>query len=85
MNLFNLQKRNLVPKCKDLLEVFGAVKVNGYKCPLCGKYPDDYEVTYVCDGETNPQKFNEIVGCNMDGNYWDWDELHCCNNCGTKY
>lgn len=77
----------LTPKCNDLYALLGAVKGNDYSCPKCGKQEDDYDLSegYDVDGEHYPKNYNESRGSTIDGNYWDWDEVHCCTECGTKY
>lgn len=72
-----------VPKCNDFASL-GIVKAKEYSCPNCGEMNDD-EDGYEINGETYPKWFNESKGSTLDGNYWDWDEVHCCKKCKTKY
>ena len=91
MNTADLERKikglPLVPKCNDLYALLGAVKGDNYSCPKCGKQEDDYDFSegYDVDGEHYPKSFNENKGSTIDGNYWDWDEVHCCTNCKTIY
>lgn len=39
----------------------------------------------VVDGENYPKCYNESKGSTIDGDYWDWDEVHICSECKTKY
>ena len=75
-----------LPKCKDFM-LLGVVKGNEYSCPKCGKQEDEYDINegYDVDGEHYPQQFNESRGSTIDGNYWYWDEVHCCTKCKIKY
>jgi hypothetical protein len=41
---------------------------------------DQYEV----NKEQYPKCFNESKGYNDDGT-WDWEEVHCYEDCETKY
>lgn len=55
-----------------------------YNCPHCGaSYPE--EDVYNIDGEIYPQCYNEYLSSDMDGTIHDWDEVHCCPKCKTKY
>jgi len=76
-----------MPKCNDLYILLGAVKGKEYSCPKCGKQEDDYDMSegYNVDGENYPKCYNESKGGTIDGNYWDWDEVHVCSECNTKY
>ena len=59
-------------------------QVKDYKCPKCGTRFNDDE-SYVVDNIEYPQIFDEYTGWDMDGSIHDWSELHCCENCGTKF
>lgn len=74
-----------IPKSNDLYTLLGAVKVKDSKCPNCGESHNDNEVGYEVDNNQYPKYFNESKGSTMDGFYWDWDEVHCCENCEIKY
>lgn len=74
-----------IPKCNDLYTLLGAVKVKDYKCPNCGKWYNDNDEQYEVNNEQYPKCFNESKGYTMDGSYWDWEEVHCCEDCETKY
>ena len=74
-----------LPKCEDLHASFSAVKGEGYSCPKCKTTHNDTVEKYDVDDESYPKCFNESKGYTMDGSYWDWDEIHCCEECGTKY
>ena len=76
-----------IPKCNDLYTLLGAVKGKEYSCPNCGKQEDDYDMNggYDVDGENYPKCYNERKGSTIDGNYLDWDEVHVCSGCKTKY
>lgn len=69
---------------KDLMRMFGALFSKNYKCPKCGSVNNN-EDSYQVKKEIYPKLFNERKGYNLDGNYHDWDELHCCKKCKTKY
>lgn len=56
-----------------------------YECPKCGQSHNDTEEGYVIDGIQYPIRTNESRGSTIDGNYWDWDEEHKCEECGTLY
>ncbi|MFW6243135.1 MAG: hypothetical protein ACOC2W_03155, partial [bacterium] len=62
----------------------GAVrsKPNKYSCPSCDKIPTDDD--YMINGIKYPIILNENEGGDMDGSYYNWDEIHICG-CGTKY
>ncbi len=79
-----LKGTNPMPKCKDLYKLLGAVKSKKYSCPNCGAVHNDSTETYVVNNKY-PKRFNESKGLTMDGSYWDWDEVHCCEDCETKY
>jgi len=87
--MLNLERKikglPLVPKCNDLYTLLKAVKVKDYKCPKCGKYHNDNDGGYEVDKVKYPIYYNESKGGTMDGNYWDWDEVHCCEECNSKY
>lgn len=87
MNTGNLYNRIMHKQTKydDLSALLGAVKSDDYCCPKCGKQEDECEGEYEVDGENYPKYFNESRGSTMNGNYWDWDEVHHCTGCGTKY
>lgn len=72
-----------LPNC-NIEQSFGAIKSKNYECPNCGQDHDDSE-EYKIDGVTYPKCFNESKGSTIDGNYWDWDELHCCEKCKTLF
>lgn len=74
-----------VPFCDDIGGTYGAVPANGYSCPKCGEYGKDDMDGYDVDGEHYPKYFNEYKGSTMDGNYHNWDELHCCEECKIKF
>ena len=74
-----------LPKCNDLYALLGAVTAKEYSCPKCGKQEDEYDDGYEVDNEKYPKCYNENKGSTIDGNYWDWDEVHHCTGCGTKY
>jgi|TARA_R110000851_G_scaffold85152_3_gene185339 hypothetical protein len=74
-----------MPECDDLHTLLGAVKGKEYSCPNCGVSYNDTTETYMTNNERYPKCFNESKGYTMDGSYWDWDEVHCCENCETKY
>lgn len=72
---------------KDLSNIPDA---KDYACPICGYYPDatlteDDDKKYEVDGEIYPQFYNEHLSSDMDGTIHDWDEVHCCPKCKTKY
>lgn len=77
----------LTPKCNDLHALLGAVKAKEYSCPNCGKEEEDYDEKYgyEVDGEQYPKYFNEGMHSTIDGDFWTWDEVHCCTVCKTKY
>ena len=54
------------------------------ECPNCGEEIKN-ENYYEVDGEVYPKWYNEDRGSTTLGDYWDWDEVHCCTNCKTKY
>lgn len=56
-----------------------------YSCPNCGKIHNDFDETYTVNNETYPKRYNHRKGYTLDGEYHDWDELHCCEECETKY
>lgn len=71
---------------KDLSDIPNATK--DYRCPNCGSYPEavtEDDETYEVDGEEYPQFYNEYLHSDMDGTIHDWDEVHCCPKCKTKY
>lgn len=74
-------------KYNDLYLLLGAVKANEYSCPKCGKQEDNYDMSdgYYVDGENYPKFYNKKEGSTIDGNYLDWDEVHVCSECKTKY
>ena len=74
-----------MPKCNDFYTLLGAVKGKEYSCPNCGTDHNDTNETYEVNNEEYPKCFNESKGSTMDGSYWDWDEVHCCEDCETKY
>jgi hypothetical protein len=59
--------------------------IDDYKCPCCGKDMTEFESGYEVDCIKYPIRFNEIKGSNMDGNYWDWEEMHVCPICNTEF
>lgn len=73
----------------NLTEKFNAVKTKeySYNCPNCADENDNYDLSegYNVDGENYPKYFNTRRGSNIDGNYHDWEELHCCRKCHTLY
>lgn len=56
-----------------------------YSCPNCGTSHNDAEDGYTVDGIQYPITTNESRGSDMDGSYWNWDEEHKCEQCGTLY
>ena len=72
---------NNYPKCKTAYWDMPT----GEKCPNCGKRHNDNDEQYEVNNEQYPKYFNESKGATMDGSYWDWDEVHCCEDCETKY
>lgn len=88
MNIADLSNlisgKPLTPRCKDFYGRFGAFLAKDFSCPNCG-HMEEFEDTYKVNGNVYPLDFNESRGSTMDGNYWDWDELHCCSECFTMY
>jgi|GEM_PF-2993483 hypothetical protein len=74
-----------MPNCNDFYTLLGAAKGKEYSCPNCGTVHNDTTETYVVNNEQYPKCFNESKGSTLDGSYWDWDEVHCCEDCETKY
>lgn len=56
-----------------------------YKCPNCGLWHNDDPDGYLVDDIVYPKVFDEFQSSDMDGPIWDWSEMHCCENCGTKF
>lgn len=75
----------IIPKCNDLYLLLGAVKAKEYSCPNCDTTYDYDSEFYVVNNETYPKIFNETKGYTLDGDFWNWDEVHCCQDCETKY
>jgi hypothetical protein len=70
-----------MPKCNDLYTLLGAVNVKDYKCPNCGKLNNDDQ--YEVNKEQYPNVLMKAKAINME--HWDWEEVHCCEDCETKY
>ena len=90
MNIADLYNKinglSLTPKCNDLYALLGAVKAKEYSCPNCDEQWDGYdEEPYDVNEEQYPKIYNENRGSTIDGNYWDWDEVHRCKKCETIY
>lgn len=60
-------------------------RVRDYNCPKCGKWHNDSDEGYVIDNVKYPIITNESKGSTLDGNYWDWEEEHKCEECGTVF
>lgn len=73
------------PICKNITEEYGAIRVGIGFCPRCEEPHNDGEEPYWVEGVRYPKCFNETKGHTDWGQYHDWDELHCCEDCGTKY
>ena len=75
-----------MPKC-DNFKSLGAVRGYKYGCPKCMEQEDYYDIRdgYYVNGENYPKYYNESKGHTIEGDYWDWDELHVCKSCKTKY
>jgi hypothetical protein len=55
-------------------------------CPKCGTEPNDFDGEYFrVNGYDWPAYLNVVSGSNGMGDYKDWDEVHCCNECQTIY
>ena len=59
------------------------IESDNYHCPSCGQAPSDQD--YEVNDELYPKCFNGRKGTNLEGDYWDWDEVHCCENCATLF
>lgn len=68
------------PKCNNFYKEFGAIKAKEYCCPNCNEEPD--VEGYIVDGKEYPKFYNENKSY---GDSWDWDEVHCCENCKTVF
>lgn len=66
-------------------EILDITKSKDYDCPNCGQQHNDSDYGYIVNSIEYPKRLNERKGYTLDGNYWDWDEVHCCEECGTKY
>lgn len=82
MNIF---KREKAPRCEDISKSHDAIrnKMFEYSCPKCDEEPP--EEFYDVKGVTYPLVFNEQKGSTIDGNFWDWDEVHYCKKCDCKF
>ena len=74
-----------MPNSNDFYTLLGVAKGKEYSCPNCGTVHNDTTETYVVNNEQYPKCFNESKGSTLDGSQWDWDEVHCCEDCETKY
>lgn len=84
--LFNYLFGPKVPKCKSLESEFGAIEVKDGLCPHCYEpHNDDDGRLYDVDGIKYPKCFNQRKGYTLGGDFNDWDEMHCCEECGTKF
>lgn len=72
--------------CLEKKDLSNLPLAKNYACPKCGtNYPEDIEEGYEIDGENYPQMYNEYLSATEDGTIHDWDEVHCCPKCKTKY
>lgn len=78
---------NIIQECSNISEKYNAIRVYNYSCPNCDNTEDNYDLSvgYFIGLDNYPKMFNERKGSTYDGNYWDWDELHCCTKCKRKY
>ena len=68
---------------KDLSSI---VHSKDYRCPNCGTEPPEvYDELYVVGGKQWPECYNEYLFSTDDGTTHDWDEVHCCPKCKTKF
>lgn len=65
----------------DLYE--GAIEAESPECPNCGHTTDDWP--YHLDGERWPKITDEYKGYNGWNDTHDWNEIHKCVECRTKY
>jgi hypothetical protein len=65
----------------DLYE--GAIYTEELECPKCGLSMDDWP--YEFDGEKYPKIVNERKYYTGWNDMHDWDEIHKCTECDTKY
>lgn len=56
-----------------------------FRCPNCGEEPPEYDDLYEVDGHQYPELYNEYLLSTDDGTIHDWDEVHCCPKCKTKF
>ena len=57
---------------------------NDYNCPKCGE-PHKDDSPYYADGVRYPIITNETWGSTLDGDYWNWEEVHRCKECNTLF
>ena len=69
----------------ELYTLLGVVKGKNSSCPNCGTIHNDNELGYEVNNKQYPKRNNKSEGADLDGNYFDWDELHCCEDCETEY
>lgn len=72
-------------KPNELYTLLGVVKGKNYSCPGCGTIHNDSDGGYEVNNKQYPKANNKSEGYTLDGNYLDWDELHCCEDCETEY
>lgn len=56
-----------------------------YNCPKCDKPHNDWDLIYIVNGVEYPKRYNHSTGHTLDGNYHDWKETHCCEDCETEF
>lgn len=61
-----------------------ATAIDGYKCPYC-ENDNNNDEKYIVNNMEYPIIYNESKGFNGDCNYWNWEELHICQKCGSQY
>ena len=72
-------------KSKQSYSSLGVIESKDNSCPNCDNIHNDNDLGYKENGKQYPKRNNKSEGYNLDGNYFDWDELHCCEDCGLEY
>ena len=76
----NYKKKN------NKLHIFSnIIKSNSLSCPNCGTIHNNNYIGYKINNKKYPKEINEKKGNTLNSNYWNWDEIHCCENCKKEY
>lgn len=78
----NLEDLLIKPRTKIPDDV---IWTSDYHCPKCGEESCDSDMGYKVKGEKYPIYINNRKGYNGSGDYYDWEEIHRCKKCKTKF